>query len=193
MQCLDVGKVLRIDLFGFPLFHRFVGLLDEGDEVTDELKKIIDVNLTGTVLCSRAALPLMKSRDFGYVININSINGHFVPFPTDNLVSYNTYAPSKYGITAFNEVLRQELANSEWKNKIRCTSVSPGEVKTDMVEASGFKGKVDDYFATVPILLPEDIAEAVVYILSTPPRVNVTELTIRPTGERVWRRKDDQS
>lgn len=160
-------------------------MLDEGDEVTDELKKIIDVNLTGTMLCSRAALPLMKTRDFGYVININSINGHFIPYPHENVVSYNTYAPSKYGITAFSEVLRQELANSTLKEKIRCTSVSPGEVKTDMVEASGFKDSVDGYFATVPTLMPEDIAEAIVYILSTPDRVNVTELTIRPTGEKV--------
>lgn len=160
-------------------------MLDESDEVTDELKKIIDVNLTGTLLCSRAALPLMKSRDFGYVININSINGHFIPYPTENLVSYNTYAPSKYGITAFSEVLRQELANSAWKDKIRVTSLSPGEVKTDMVDAAGFQGSVADYYAAVPSLLVDDIAEAVVYILSTPTRVNVTELTIRPTGERV--------
>jgi NADP+-dependent farnesol dehydrogenase len=167
-------------------FYRFVGLLDEVDETTNELKKIIDVNLTGTMFCSRAALRTMKTKELGYIININSINGHFIPYPTENLASYNTYAPSKYGITAFTECLRQELAaSSQLRDKIRCTSLSPGEVKTDMVEASGFKGPVDEYFATVPSLNPEDIAEGVTYILSTPKTVNVTELTIRPTGERV--------
>lgn len=138
------------------------------------------------MFCSRAALRTMKTKDFGYIININSINGHFIPYLTENLASYNTYAPSKYGITAFSEVLRQELAASpQLKDKIRCTSVSPGEVKTDMVEVSGFKGSVDEYYALVPSLQPDDIAEGIVYILSTPTRVNVTELTIRPTGERV--------
>lgn len=159
-------------------------VLDEGEEVNDELRKIVDVNLMGTVYCSRAAFHSMKTHDFGYVININSITGHFVPFPTEDVASYNTYAASKYGVTAFTEVLRQELTCSEHKDKIRVTSVSPGEVKTDMIEASGFEGNADEYFASVPLLLPEDIAGGIIYVLSTPTRVSVAELTIRPTGER---------
>lgn len=158
---------------------RFIGLLDEGDEVNDELKKIVDVNLMGLVYCTRAAFKTLKTRDYGYIVNINSITGHFVPFPTEDVPSYNIYAASKYGVTATNEVLRQELACSEFKNKVRVTSISPGEVKTEMIEASGFQGSAEEYFASVPILLPEDIADGVIYVLSTPPRVNVTELTIR--------------
>lgn len=159
-------------------------ILDEGDELNDELKRIVDVNLMGTVYCTRAAFKTMKTRELGYVVNINSITGHFIPFPTEDVASYNTYAASKFGVTATAEVLRQELTCSEFKDKIRVTSLSPGEVKTEMVEASGFQGSAEDYFNSVPLLLPEDIADGVVYILSTPARVNVTELTIRPTGER---------
>ena len=138
----------------------------------------------GTVYCTRAAFESMKSRDFGYIININSITGHFVPFPTEDVPSYNIYAASKYGVTATNEVLRQELTCSEYKDRIRVTSISPGEVQTEMVEVSGFEGSVDDYFKSVPVLLPEDIAESVIYVLSTPPRVNVTELTIKHVSQR---------
>lgn len=127
----------------------------------------------------------MKTQEFGYVININSIGGHFVPFPTSAVPSYNIYSASKYGVTATNEVLRQELIFSDCKDKIRVTSISPGEVKTDMVEAAGYQGSADEYFSSIPILLPEDVAESVIYVLSTPPRVNVTELMIRPTGEPV--------
>lgn len=152
--------------------------------MNDELKKIVDVNLMGTVYCTRAAFRTMKNRELGYIININSITGHFIPFPTDDVASYNTYAASKHGVTATNEVIRQELACSEYKNKIRVSSLSPGEVKTDMMRESGFQGSVDEYFASVRLLYPEDIAEGVIYVLSTPLRVNVTELTIRPTGER---------
>lgn len=153
--------------------------------MNDDLKNIVDVNLMGLVYCTRAAFESMKRREFGYIININSTTGHFVPFPTDDVPSYNVYAGSKHGVTATSEVLRQELICSEYKDKIRVTSISPGEVKTDMIEASGFQGSVDEYFSSVPLLLPEDIATGVVYVLSTPFRVNVTELTIRPTGEKV--------
>lgn len=163
---------------------RFIRLLEEGDAINEELRKIVEVNLMGVVYCTRAAFKTMKNRDFGYIININSIVGHFVPFPTEDVSSYNTYAASKHGVTATNEVLRQELICSEHKNKIRVTSISPGEVATEMIEASGFQGSVEAYFASVPLLMPEDIADGVIYVLSTPPRVNVTELTIRPTGER---------
>lgn len=181
---LKVNVNQLCDTFLFIFISRFIRILDDGDFVNDELKKIVDVNLMGTVYCTRAAFSSMKTRDLGYVININSITGHFIPFPTEDVASYNTYAASKHGVTAINEVLRQELTCSEYKNKIRVTSLSPGEVKTDMIEASGFQGSTDEYFSSVALLLPEDIADGVVYILSTPPRVNVTELTIRPTGER---------
>lgn len=168
----------------FLFIFRFLRILDEGDEVNDVLKNIVDVNLMGTVYCSRAALRTMKSRDNGYIVNINSIAGHFIPFPTEEVVSYNIYGPSKFGVTAFTETLRQELVCSDNKDKIRITSISPGEVKTEMVTASGYEGNVDEYFSSVPVLLPEDIADGVIYVLSTPSRVSVAELTIRPTGER---------
>lgn len=80
----------------------------------------------GVIYCTRAAFATMKNRDFGYIININSIGGHIVPFPTENVPSYNTYAASKHGLTATNEVLRQELACSEYAEKVRVTSISPG-------------------------------------------------------------------
>lgn len=163
---------------------KFIRLLDEAASIDDDLKKTVDVNLMGMVYCTREAFKTMKSRDFGYIVNINSIAGHILPFLNDAESSYNIYPASKFGMTATNEIIRQELANSQFKDKIRVTSISPGEVKTEMVAASSYKGDVEQYFAEVPHLLPEDIAEAVIYVLSTPPRCNVTELTIRPTAER---------
>lgn len=165
--------------------HRFVRILDEGEEVNDALKETVDVNLMAVVYCTREAFKSMKNQEYGYVININSIGGHFVPFPTNTVPSYNIYSASKYGVTATNEVLRQELIFSECKDKIRVTSISPGEVKTEIIEAAGYKGSTDEYYSSIPILLPEDVADSVLYVLSTPPRVNITELMIRPTGEAV--------
>lgn len=169
----------------FRTTFRFIRILDEGDDVNDELKQTVDVNLMGMVYCTRAAFKSMKKRDFGYVVNINSIAGHFVPVPTADVPSYNIYAATKHGVTATCEMLRLELIFSEFKDKIRVTSISPGEVKTEMVAAADFQGTTAEYYKSIPYLLPEDIADGVMYVLSTPPRVNVTELLIRPTGECV--------
>lgn len=103
-------------------------ILDEGETANNDLKQIVDVNLMGIIYCARAAFTTMKTKDYGYIININSIAGHFIPFPTEDISSYNTYAASKFGVTATNEVLRQELACSEFAKKIRITSISPGNV-----------------------------------------------------------------
>lgn len=62
-------------------------------------------------------------------------------------------------------------------------SISPGYVKTEMTEASA----IPDFGTLVtntPALEPEDVAASVVYVLGTPPLVQITELTIRPHGER---------
>ncbi|KAG5678336.1 hypothetical protein PVAND_008021 [Polypedilum vanderplanki] len=163
--------------------YKFMKILDDGETVNDDLKQTVDVNLMGVVYCTRAAFATMKNREFSHIIHMNSIGGHFVPFPSDSSPFYNIYCASKYGITATNEVLRQELALSEYSKKIRVTSISPGEVKTEMVAAAG--GDAEKYYETIPFLLPEDVAESVIYVLSTPARVNVTEVIIRPTGERI--------
>lgn len=168
-----------------PKYFRFIRILDEGDQINDALKETVDVNLMGLVYCTREAFKSMKRQPSGYIVNINSIGGHFVPFPTSNVPSYNIYSASKYGVTATNEVLRQELIFSESKDKVRVTSISPGEVKTDIINAAGFEGSADEYYSSIPVLLPEDVSESVIFCLSTPPRANITELMIRPTGEPV--------
>lgn len=58
-------------------------------------------------------------------------------------------------------------------------SLSPGVVNTEMVEAHGMEHLRDE-----PSLEPQDVADAVVYVLGTPLRVQVTELTIRPLGDK---------
>lgn len=138
----------------------------------------------GMVYCARAAFNSMNKRNgYGYIININSITGHSVPFPTADVSSYNIYAGSKYAVTATTEVMRQEITCLNNK-KIRVGSLSPGEVRTDMMEVSGFEGNVDEYFEITPALSPFDISQGVIYMLSTPVNVQVAELTLRPVGER---------
>lgn len=157
-----------------------VPIIAESDEVTEKLNKIIDTNFTGSVHMTREAIKLIKkSEDYGMIININSVAGHKVPFGIMNL---NTYAPSKFALTAFSEVLRQELITINC-DKIRVTNLSPGGVKTEIAVVGGYI-KSEEELKGVPLLEPDDIAKAITYLLSTPSSVNVTQLTISPVGEK---------
>lgn len=80
-------------------------------------KEVLDTNLYGVALCSHAAVKQMRETDVsGHIVNINSIAGHKVVNMSPN--DYNMYAPSKHGVTAFTEVLRQELIHFKTKIKV---------------------------------------------------------------------------
>ncbi|KAF7989552.1 hypothetical protein HCN44_008226 [Aphidius gifuensis] len=137
-------------------------------------KNILNVNLFGTINCTKEALTVMKeSKVEGHIININSIQGHRVYCFGE--LGFNTYPASKHAITGFTETLQRELIGQ----KIRVTSISPGYVSTEIAEANNF----GEHVTNLPCLESQDIADAIFYVISTPPRVQITELTIRPLGE----------
>ncbi|XP_055536150.1 farnesol dehydrogenase-like [Wyeomyia smithii] len=147
---------------------RRTALLTSGN--TEQLREVLDTNLMGLVLCSREAFQSMKKRSVdGHIVHINSILGHHLI----NLPNLNIYPASKFGVTAVTETMRQELRTEG--TKIKVTSISPGLVRTEMLP--------EDMAKVVPALEAEDIANAVLYVLGTPPRVQVHELTIKPVGE----------
>ncbi|GJQ80411.1 hypothetical protein Trydic_g12270 [Trypoxylus dichotomus] len=155
--------------------------LHEGD--TQMWKNVLNTNVLGIAIASREAIRIMSENSIdGYIININSVAGHVVL----DLPIMNVYSASKYAVTSMTETLRFELARL--KSNIRVTSLSPGAVKTDLVAANNlmppevFKEFLKKKSGAV-FLEGEDIANAILYLLSTPLRVQVTELTIRPIRE----------
>ena len=145
-----------------------VGLLE--CENMDDLKAVIDTNLVSVVSCTKKAFKSMSDRDVpGYIINVSSILGYYV----FNMPTLNVYPPSKFGVRALNTVLRQEL-NHLKKNKIRVSTVSPGVVKSEMTD--GYQ---------IPAMLEaKDIADVVIYLLGTNPRVQIEDVIVRTTGEQ---------
>ncbi|XP_055623912.1 farnesol dehydrogenase-like [Toxorhynchites rutilus septentrionalis] len=156
--------------------YQQVDLLGVGN--SEALRQTLDTNVLGLVLCSREAFQSMSKRSVaGHIININSIEGHKVPFyPKANL-----YPASKHAVTAITETIRNELRAEG--TKIKVTSISPGFVRTEMADQCETYSNVE--VRTMPMLEPQDIAEAVIYVLNTPPHVQVHELTIKPVGEHV--------
>ncbi|ETN65914.1 3-oxoacyl-[acyl-carrier-protein] reductase 1 [Anopheles darlingi] len=141
---------------------------------TDDLRAVLDTNVLGLVLCAREAFNSMRARGVdGHIINVNSILGHkYVPFPNLNL-----YGASKYAVTAITETLRNDFRDAN--TRVKVTSISPGIVRTEMLPEG------DQFSAETPMLEAEDVANAILYALGTPPHVQVHEIIIKPVGELV--------
>ncbi|XP_017473908.1 PREDICTED: farnesol dehydrogenase-like [Rhagoletis zephyria] len=153
---------------------RTTTLLTESN--SQDIRDVIDTNILGVVHCTREAYRSMKaSGGDGHIFLINSIVGHKVPLFENN--TFNIYPPSKHAVTAMTEIYRQELLNNK---KVKITSISPGVVETEII--------TDDIKRQIPdmvYLKSEDIADALVYCLQTPPHVQMHEMTIKPVGEKI--------
>ena len=130
----------------------------------DEWDRIIDTNLTGVFNCCRAAIPHLRKRGGGWIVNISSLSSTG-PFPGGA-----AYVASKAGINAFSDALMQELRD----DNIRVTTVLPGSV------ATGFSGREPGTGADWK-LLPEDVAHAITDLLNHPARSLPSRIEIRPS------------
>ncbi|XP_070503117.1 farnesol dehydrogenase-like [Chironomus tepperi] len=158
----------------------FVGtVLNPSDEETEKLNKVINVNFTGLVHTTRQAFRLMQvADDYGMIINISSIVDSVIPFPSTSTV----YAPTKHAVRALTEIIRQELVVGN-NDKIKVSNLSPGVVRTNFGQAAGIPN-AEEFYKSIPGLQGADISQGVIYLLSTPHNVNVTQLTIKPVGEK---------
>ncbi|XP_046431809.1 farnesol dehydrogenase-like [Neodiprion fabricii] len=147
------------------------------DGNVEEFRKLLDLNVLATAVCVREAVDSMQRRNVaGHIININSMDGHWLPF----MGNASLYPATKFAITIMTETVRRELAVAN--SRIKITSVSPGFVKTDIMRASGVPNP-EHFLDNIPHLQPKSIADGVLYVLGTPEDVQVTELSIRPVGE----------
>ena len=130
----------------------------------DEWARIIDTNLTGVFNICKAAIPHLRARGAGWIVNISSLSSTG-PFPGGA-----AYVASKAGVNAFSDALMQELRD----DNIRVTTVLPGSV------ATGFNNREPGAGAEWK-LLPEDIAQAIADLLDHPARSLPSRIEIRPS------------
>ncbi len=130
----------------------------------DEWDRIIGTNITGVFNCCKAAIPYLRERGSGWIVNISSLASKN-PFPGGA-----AYCASKAAVNAFSEALMQELRN----DNIRVTYVLPGSV------ATGFSGREPSVGSDWK-LSPEDVAQAIVDVLNHPARSLPSRIEIRPS------------
>ncbi|XP_022904496.1 farnesol dehydrogenase-like [Onthophagus taurus] len=141
-------------------------------------QQIMDTNFMSYAIASKEAVKIMTENNIdGYIVNINSTIGYYDPWIPSNVM----YRSSKIALRAMTENVRVELARMN--SKIRITSLCPGVVKTDIISVNHGEQASEAFYSKFPYILSEDVANSVVYVLSTPQRVHISELIIRPTGE----------
>jgi NAD(P)-dependent dehydrogenase (short-subunit alcohol dehydrogenase family) len=142
-----------------------IGAFGRVDEMLPEdFRAVIETNLFGVFYCCREAIPRMKERGGGYIINISSLAG------TNAHPQMAAYNASKFGLNGFSEALMQEVRH----DRIRVSYVMPGSVNTY------FGGDEPDESQSWQ-LQPEDIARAVLDLLNTDDRSLVSRVEIRPS------------
>ena len=140
-------------------------------------REMLDTNVLGLLIATREAIQDMERRGVaGHVVNVGSMAGHRVPGP-DSAV----YAGTKFAVRAITEGLRQELRARS--SAIRVSCVSPGYVDTEFAEVFVGPGGVPQA-PRVMQLTADDIARAIVWILTQPAHVEVHDVLVRPTAQR---------
>ncbi|MDP4534762.1 SDR family oxidoreductase [Alkalimonas collagenimarina] len=140
---------------------------------TDEWNKIIDINIKGVLNGIAAVLPLMEQQGNGQIINTASTGAHAVG------PSCAVYCASKYAVWAISEGLRQESST------IRVTVLSPGVTTTELghdITDEAAAGLIEQL--RTMSLNPDAIANAVLYAISQPDNVDVSELVIRSVSSK---------
>ena len=136
------------------------------DMTPDAWRQVIETNLSGVFYCCHAAIPHLRKRGGGWIINISSLAGK------NAFVNGAAYCASKSGLNAFSEALMQEVRHEN----IRVSYVMPGSVST------GFMGRSQG--ADEWKLAAEDVAQAVMDLVAHPARSLPSRIEIRPSKPR---------
>jgi NADP-dependent 3-hydroxy acid dehydrogenase YdfG len=143
----------------------------------DEWDRMIDVNLKGVLYGIAAALPHMQEQKSGHVINLSSVAGHKI------FGGSAVYSATKSAVRVISEGLRAEMA----PHNIRVTIISPGAVKTELLdhisEADVQKAN-QDYVGQVGVPA-ETFARLAAFALSEPEDVGINEILFRPTAQEL--------
>jgi NADP-dependent 3-hydroxy acid dehydrogenase YdfG len=151
------------------------------DAPVEEWERMLAVNVEGLLWCARAALPhLLRAaqdgpRRIADMVNISSVAGRTT---RNGSAVYNL---TKHGVGAFSEALRQEVTGRH----VRVSLVEPGAVDTELRTHNRpeIQEQMRQRFGDIEILHAEDIASAVLYIVTRPWRMSVNEMLIRPTEQ----------
>ena len=166
-QVKTVFAEIAADLGGVDILinNAGIGLFTTVESTSPEdFRAVLETNLFGVFYCCHEAIPLMKQRGGGYIINISSLAG---ANPHPRMAAYNA---SKFALNGFSEALMQEVRHEG----IKVSYIMPGSVNT---EFGGDEPSDEKSWQ----LQPADIAQVVMDLLTYPDRALPSRVEIRPS------------
>ena len=140
----------------------------------EDWNTMVATNVSGLIRLTHAILPGMVARDRGHIVNISSSAATY-PYPGGNV-----YGATKAFVTQFSLNLKADLVGTG----VRVTDLEPGLVggsEFSRVRYGGDAEKAAAVYAGTTPLSPEDIAEAVAWVVSLPRHVNINRMEMMPT------------
>jgi NADP-dependent 3-hydroxy acid dehydrogenase YdfG len=167
-----VARLGRLDILVNSAGVIQAGGVENAD--TAEWRRVIEVNLLAALYTCKAAIPAMKAQGAGDIVNISSTAGRRATG------AFGPYSTSKFGLTALTEGLRQEVGGYG----VRVCIVEPGATTTEVAEGMSdpkLREAMRRHVGQEGAMKAEDVAAAIVFACSLPPRANISEILIRPT------------
>ena len=154
----------RLDSLDILVNNAGVGIFGSVEAMSvEDFRTVLETNVFGVFYFCHEAIPLMKKRGGGYIINISSLAG---ANPHPEMAAYNA---SKFGLTGFTEAMLQDVRSEN----VRVSTIMPGSVATE------FSGRASADGADWKIW-PEDVAKIVQTLLTLPARTLVSRVEVRP-------------
>jgi NAD(P)-dependent dehydrogenase (short-subunit alcohol dehydrogenase family) len=168
-----VGKV-RKDLRAPDIVVNNAGIFfikSLAETTVSDFAQAVNVNLVGPFLVARALVPHLVKRGSGHLVTIGSIADRI------GFTGSTAYGATKFGVRGMHESIAAELG----KTGVRTTLVSPGPVDTDIWDPIDPDSR-DGFTKRKDMLRAGDVAEAVLFAVTRPPRTAITEIRLLPTG-----------
>jgi NADP-dependent 3-hydroxy acid dehydrogenase YdfG len=143
----------------------------------EEWDRMIDVNLKGVLYGIAAALPHMQEQRAGHIINLSSVAGHKL------FGGSAVYSATKFAVRALSEGLRQEVT----PHNIRVTIISPGAVKTELLDhisETDVQQANREYVGQVGVPA-HAFARVIEFAIGQPEELDVNEILFRPTSQEL--------
>ena len=170
MAARTLERFGRIDVLFANAGIYVPGQISEGDP--DAWAELININVTGVLRCVHAVLPSMMAQRSGDILMTSSISG-VIDIPWEPV-----YSASKHAVQGLAHTLRRQLAPSG----IRVGAICPGRVANELwgqIDGAEIERRVQEH----SYLRSEDVAQAVVFILSQPPHVCIRDLVMLPQSQ----------
>jgi NADP-dependent 3-hydroxy acid dehydrogenase YdfG len=177
--CREAVRRTREELGGLDVLINNAGVMLLGTirgADTEEWRRMINTNVLGLMYMTHAVIDGMVEQGSGDIVNVSSVAGRVARLGS------GVYNASKWGVNAFSESLRQEVT----AKGVRVSLVEPGAVDTELhthITHPGARAATEQMRTSMRMLTADDIARAVLYVVTQPSHVAINEVLVRPTDQ----------